>query len=181
MGTSSGELNGHGAWKVITPPRIMPEDLGEIKEYWADDLEAEMRTVAALVLSDSNRLFGKSGLRRQSEDLTEEGELDIVISKSGPALAKALSDPGHDCSNEEVGFSIQRCTLRWLESLQPRLTLVKLASIGCRPLVVWTAAAIFHLESCWRAPECWGRRVLRIAGIVRQRHGSGSQLPQSVQ
>jgi hypothetical protein len=57
---------------VITPPRIMPVNLGEIEEEWADDLEAEMRTVAARVLSEQNRFVGKSGLHLQSaQDLTE--------------------------------------------------------------------------------------------------------------
>jgi hypothetical protein len=102
-----GKPNGQGAWKVITPPHVMPMNLGEIEEGWAGDLEAEMRTVAARVLSEHNRLVGKGGLRRQSaQDLTEADVLDVVLSKAGPALAKALSEPGHDCSDEEVGLFI---------------------------------------------------------------------------
>jgi hypothetical protein len=101
------EPNGQGAWKVITPPRVMPMNLGEIEEDWADDLEAEMSTVAAHVLSEHNRLVGKSSLCRQSaQDLTEADVLDVVLSKSGPALAKALREPGHDCSDEEAGLFI---------------------------------------------------------------------------
>jgi hypothetical protein len=91
-----GKPNGQGAWKVITPPLVMPMNLGEIEEGWA-----------ARVLSEHNRLVGKGGLRRQSaQDLTEADVLDVVLSKAGPALAKALSEPGHDCSDEEVGLFI---------------------------------------------------------------------------
>jgi hypothetical protein len=92
---------------LITPPRVMPVNFGEIEEEWADHLEAKMRTVAARVLSEHNRLVGKSGLRRKSaQDFMEADVLDVVLLKSGPALVKALSEPGHDCSDEEVGLYI---------------------------------------------------------------------------
>jgi hypothetical protein len=57
------EPNGQGAWKVITPPSVMPINLGQIEEDWADDVEAEIRTVVARVLTEHNSLVGKSGLR----------------------------------------------------------------------------------------------------------------------
>jgi hypothetical protein len=68
---------------------------------------AEMRAVAARVLSEHNRLVGKSGLCRQSaQGFTEADMLDVVLSRADPALTKALNEPGHDYSDEEAGVLI---------------------------------------------------------------------------
>jgi hypothetical protein len=129
-----GEPNGQGVWKVITPPRFMPVNLGEIEEEWADDLEAEMRTVAARVLSEHNLLVGKSGLRRHfAQDLTEADVLDVVLSKSGPVLVKALSEPGHDCSDDEVGLFINTALYLALIGKSPTAAYVSLAGENWLP------------------------------------------------
>jgi hypothetical protein len=151
-----GEPNEQGAWKVITPARVMPVNLGEIEEEWADDLEAEIRTVAARVLSEHIRLVGKSGLRRQSaQDLTEADVLDVVLSKSGRALVKALSEPGHDCSDEKMGFLINTALYLALIGKSPTVAYVGEAGENWLPTASRVESAPFcHLGKrgvCWRS------------------------------
>jgi hypothetical protein len=56
--------------------------------------------------------------------------LDVVLSKAGPALAKALSEPGHDCSDEEVGLFIN--------------TALYLALVGKSPTAAYVGEAGEH-------------------------------------
>jgi hypothetical protein len=104
-----GESSGQGDRKVTMPPRVIPVNHGESRRLddREDDLKAEMRTVTVSVLSEHNRLVGKGGLHRQSaQELAEADALDDELSRAGLALADALSEPGHHCSEDEVGLFI---------------------------------------------------------------------------
>jgi hypothetical protein len=64
------------------------------------------------------------------ERLAGADVLDVVLSRAGPALAKALSEPGHDCSDEEVGLFINSA--------------LYLALVGKSPTAVYVGEADKH-------------------------------------
>jgi hypothetical protein len=77
--------------------------------------------------------------------LTEAGVLDVVLLKAGPALAKALSGPGYDCSDEEVGLFINTALYLAVVGKSPTAAyVVKLARTWCRQLDLWKTAAFCH-------------------------------------